>query len=242
LKAGDVQSLLVLPFDNFTGDDQLDYITAGMHSSLIGDMGQIGGLRIISKTTANIFKNLNLSLPEIATQANADAIIEPSVMCYGDTICMQIKVITPFPAEKQIWMGEYKTEKSQILNVYNTVCKQIAQEIKITLTPSEEKILAQAKTVNPEAYDAYLKGQYYWDQLTPEALQMALEYFNKAIELDPDWALPYAGVATFWIGVRQMGLAPSSITVPNIYKYLNKAIELEPNSANTHYTDALAAV
>jgi len=242
LKAGDIQSLLVLPFDNFTGDDQLEYITAGMHSSLIGDMGQIGGLRVISKTTANIFKNLDLSLPEIATQANADAIIEPSVMCYGDTVCMQIKVITPFPEEKQIWMGEYKTEKSQILNVYNTVCKQIAQEIKITLTPSEEKILALAKTVNPEAYDAYLKGQYYWDQLTPEALQMALEYFNKAIKIDPEWAPPYAGVAEFWIGVRQMGLAPSSITVPNIYKYLNKTIELDPNSTLTHYITGLTAV
>ena len=242
LKAGDIQSLLVLPFDNFTGDDQLDYITAGMHSSLIGDMGQIGGLRIISKTTANIYKNLSMSLPEIATQANADAIVEPSVMCYGDSVCLQIKVITPFPEEKQIWMGEYKAEKSQILNVYNTVCKQIAEEIKVTLSPSEEQVLAQAKTVNPDAYDAYLRGQYYWDQLTPEALQMALEYFNKAIDIDPNWAPPYAGVALFWIGVRQMGLAPSSITVPNIYKYLNKAIELEPNSANTHYTDALAAV
>ena len=186
LKAGDIQSLLVLPFDNFTGDDQLDYITAGMHSSLIGDMGQIGGLRIISKTTANIYKNLSMSLPEIATQANADAIVEPSVMCYGDSVCLQIKVITPFPEEKQIWMGEYKAEKSQILNVYNTVCKQIAEEIKVTLSPSEEQVLAQAKTVNPDAYDAYLRGQYYWDQLTPEALQMALEYFNKAIELDAE--------------------------------------------------------
>jgi tetratricopeptide (TPR) repeat protein len=242
LMAGDIQSLLVLPFDNFTGDDQLDYITAGMHSSLIGDMGQIGGLRIISKTTANIYKNLALSLPEIATQANADAIVEPSVMCYGDSVCLQIKVITPFPEEKQIWMGEYKAEKSQILNVYNNVCKQIAQEIKITLTPSEEKVLAQAKTVNPDAYDAYLKGQYYWDQLTPEALQMALEYFNKAIEIDPNWAPPYAGVALFWMGVRQMGLAPSSITVPNLYKYLNKSIELDPNSALTHFITAGTAV
>ena len=242
LKAGDVQSLLVLPFDNFTGDDQLDYITAGMHSSLIGDMGQISGLRIISKTTANIYKNLNLSLPEIATQANADAIVEPAVMCYGDSVCLQIKVITPFPEEKQIWMGEYKAEKSQILNIYYNVCKQIAQEIKITLTPSEEKILAQAKTVTPEAYDAYLKGQYYWDQLTPEALQMALEYFNKAIEIDPEWAPPYAGIVLFWMGVRQMGLAPSSITVPNIYKYLNKTIELDPNSAFTHYITGVVAV
>ena len=242
LRAGDIQSLLVLPFDNLTGDDQLDYVAAGMHSSLIGDMGRISGLRIISKTTANIYKNLEMDLPQMATELNADAVVEPTVMCYGDSVCIQIRVITPFPEEKQIWIGEYKEEKNQILNLYNRVTKQIAEEIKVSLTPQEEEVLAQIKTVNIEAYDAYMKGQYYWDQLTPEALQMALEYFNKAIEIDPEWAPPYAGVAAFWIGVRQMGLAPSSITVPNIYKYLNKTIELDPNSALTHFTTAGAAV
>jgi TolB-like protein len=241
IRAGDIQSLLVLPFDNFTGDDQLDYVAAGMHSSLIGDMGRISGLRIISKTTANIYKNLGMPLPQMATELNADAVIEPTVMCYGDSVCIQIRVITPFPEEKQIWIGEYKEEKSQILNLYNRVSKQIADEIKITLTPHEEEVLAEKRIVNTEAYDAYMKGQYYWDQLTPEALQMALEYFNKAVEIDPGWAPPYAGIATFWMGVRQMGLAPSSITVPNIYKYLNKTIELDPNSALTHFTHGGAA-
>ena len=242
LRAGDIQSLVVLPFDNFTGDDQLDYVAAGMHSSLIGDMGQISGLRIISKTTANIYKHMELSLPEIAKQLNADAVVEPTVTCYGDSVCIQIRVVTPFPEEKQLWIGEYREEKSQILNLYNKVTKQIVDEIRVTLTPREEEALAELKSVNTEAYDAYMKGQYYWDQLTPEALQTALQYFNKAIEIDPDWAPPYAGVALFWIGVRQMGLAPSSITVPNIYKYLNKTIELDPNSALTHATTAGAAV
>jgi len=242
LKAGDIQSLVVLPFDNFTGDDQLDYVAAGMHSSLIGDMGRISGLRIISKTTANIYNHMELSLPEIASQLNADAVVEPMVTCYGDSVCIQIRVVTPFPEEKQLWIGEYKEEKSQILNLYNKVTKQIADEIRVTLSPQEEEALAELRSVNTDAYDAYLKGLYYWDQLTPEALQTALQYFNKAIEIDPEWAPPYAGVALFWIGVRQMGLAPSSITVPNIYKYLNKIIELDPISALTHYTTALAAV
>jgi adenylate cyclase len=241
LHAGDIQSLLILPFDNFTGDDGLDYVAAGMHSSLIGDMGQISGLRVISKTTASIYKNQDMSLPDIATELNVGAVIEPTVMCYGDSVCIQIKVITPFPEEKQIWMGEYKEERSQILNLYNRVAKQIADEIKVSLTPYEEGILAVERTVNKEAYDAYLKGKYYWDQLTPEALQMALEYFNKAIELDPEWAPPHGGVAEFWIGVRQMGLAPSSITVPNIYNNLNKLMELDPNSAYSHYINALTA-
>ncbi len=242
LRAGDIQSLLILPFDNFTGDDGLDYVAAGMHSSLIGDMGQISGLRVISKTTASIYKNLGMSLPDMASELNVGAVIEPTVMCYGDSVCIQIKVITPFPEEKQLWMGEYKEERSKILNLYNRVAKQIASEIKVELTPNEEQSLALERTVNKEAYDAYLRGKYYWDQLTPEALQMALEYFNKAIEIDPEWAPPHGGVAEFWIGVRQMGLAPSSITIPSIYKNLNKTMELDPNSAYSHYLNALAAV
>jgi len=242
LKAGDIQSLLILPFDNFTGDEQLDYVAAGMHTSLIGDMGRISSLRVISKTTANIYKHLDLPLPQIAEELNADAVIEPSVMCYGDSVCLQIRVVTPFPEEKQIWMGEYKAAKEDILNLYNRVSKQIAEEIKISLTPLEEEILAEIRSVNIEAYDLYMKGKYYWDQLTPEALQMALEYFNKAIEVDPTWAPPYAGVAEFWLGVRQMGLAPNSITIPNIYKYLNKAVELDPHSAQTHLLNAAVAV
>jgi TolB-like protein len=242
LKTGDIQSLLVLPFDNFTGDDELDYVAAGMHSSLIGDIGQISGLRVISKTTANMYKTMNLSLPEIAVQSNTQAVVEPTVMCYGDSICIQVRVIIPFPEEKQLWVGEFKEEKSQVLNLYNQITKQIAGEIKVSLTPREEASLAQSKTVNTEAYDLYLKGQYYYDQLTPQALQMALEYFNKAIEIDPDWALPYAGITEYWGGIRQMGLAPSSVTIPNLYKYLNKTIELDPESAYTHYLSAMASV
>jgi len=242
LKAGDIQSLLVLPFDNFTGDDGLDYVAAGMHTSLIGDMGRISGLRVISKTTANIYKHMDLPLPQIAEELNADAVVEPTVMCYGDSICLQIRVVTPFPEEKQIWIGEYKTDKKDILNLYNRVSKQIADEIKVSLTPYEEEVLAETRTVNIEAYDLYMRGKYYWDQLTPEALQMALEYFNKAIEADPTWAVPYFGVADFWIGIRQMGLAPHEITVPNIYKFLNKGMELDPNSARAHYTNAVTAV
>ncbi len=242
LRAGDIQSLLVLPFDNFTGDDRLDYVAAGMHSSLIGDMGRISGLRIISKTTANIYKHMELSLPEIATELNADAVVEPMVTCYGDSVCIQIRVVTPFPEEKQLWIGEYREEKSQILNLYNKISKQIADEIMVTLTPQEKEALSELRSVNTDAYDAYMKGQYYWDQLTPEALQTALQYFNRAIEIDPEWAPPYAGVALFWIGIRQMGLAPSAITVPNIYKYLNKTIELDPTAPLTHYITAAAAV
>lgn len=242
LKAGDIQSLLILPFDNFTGDDQLDYVAAGMHSSLIGDMGQISGLRVIGKTTSSIYNSGEKTLPQIASELNVQAVVEPVVMCYGDSVCIQIRVVTPFPEEKQLWIGEYKAERSQIMTLYNQVTKQIANEVKVQLTPNEIQMLAETKTVNPDAYDAYLKGLYHWDQFTPQSLQLALEYFNRAIEIDPDWAPPHAGIAYYWIAIRQYGLAPPSVTVPLIKNNLEKAFSLDPHSVNTQYVSALTSV
>ena len=183
-----------------------------------------------------------MTLQEIASERNADALIEADVMCHGDTICFQLRVIRAFPEEETLWSEEYREAKSQIQNLYNRITKQIAEEVKMELTPGEEALLAESRTVDPEAYDAYMKGKYYWDQFTSESMERALEYFNLAIEKDPDWGPPYAGIAEFWIAMRQMELAPLSVTVPNIYENLNKATELDPNSANTHYVNALATV
>ncbi|MEN8250535.1 MAG: hypothetical protein ABFS32_16500, partial [Bacteroidota bacterium] len=196
-----------------------------------------------SKTSSKAFKDSDKSIPEIASSLGVDAVVEASVSCIGgDSVCIQIQLVSAYPEEKQLWVQEYITDKSQIENLYHKVTKQISEEINVMLTPQEESLLAESKAVDPDAYDAYLKGKYYWDQLTPEGLQKALEYFNLAIEKDPDWGPPYAGIAEFWIGMRQMGLAPSSVTIPNIYKYLDKATELDPNSANTIYVNALASI
>ncbi len=182
----DIQSLVVLPFDNFTGDDQLEYFVSGMHASLIGDMGKVSGLRVISKTSSNTYKDLDMSVPEIATELAVDAVVETQVMCLGDTICLQVRVVTPFPEEKQLWAAEYREEKSQILVLYNRVTRHIADEVRIKLSPDEERILNESRIVDKEAYDAYLMGLFYWDKLSQESLDKSLEYFKKAIEIDPN--------------------------------------------------------
>ena len=242
LRAGDIQSLVVLPFDNFTGDDQLEYFVEGMHASLIGDMGKVGGLRVISKTSSSIYKNVDMSLPEIAAELAVDAVVETQVMCLGDSICLQVKVVTPFPEEKLLWIADYKEEKSQILNLYNRVTRQIAEEVKIELTPHEELILTQTRTVNKEAYDDYLMGLYYWDKLGKEPLEKALDYFNSAIEHDSQWAPPYAGVAQVWVGMAQMGFVAPQIAGPSIFENLSKALDLDPDFAASHFTQAAIAV
>ncbi len=237
-----IKSIAVLPFENYTGSDELEYFVAGMHSSLIGDIGKISALRVISKTTSNAYKNVEKSISDIASELRVDAVIEASVLGLGDSVLIQVKLVSAFPEEQQLWVQDYYEEKSQILNLYNRVTKEISKEINILLTPREESLLAESRTVDPEAYDAYMKGQYYWGRLSKEGLQKAMDYFNIAIEKDPDWAPPYAGLAEVWIGRMQMHIAVPSIAIPKIYEYINKALDLDPNSANSHYVNALIAV
>ena len=241
IKSGDIESLVVLPFDNFTGDDQLEYFVSGMHASLIGDMGQIGGMRVISKTSSNSYKGADKSIPEIARELGVDAVVESQVMCVGDSICLQIRVVSPFPEEKQLWSADYREEKSQILNLYNRVTRQIASEVRIELSPDEERVLNLDRTVDKEAYDHYLMGLFYWDKLSKESLDKALEYFNRAVAIDPDWAPPYAGIAQVWVGMAQMGHASPEISGPVIMENLNKALELDPDYAASHYTLGIIA-
>jgi TolB-like protein/Tfp pilus assembly protein PilF len=239
IRPGSIQSLVVLPFDNFTGDEQLEYFVSGMHSSLIGDMGKISGLRVISKTSSNTYKGMDMSAPEIASELMVDAVVESTVMCLGDSICLQVKVISAFPEEKQLWIGDYKEEKSQILNLYNRVTKQVADEVKIELTSDEESLLAESKTVNPDAYEMYLKGKFKLGFLSKEDLLAARDYFQKAIEIDNEFAPAYAGMAGVWIVLKQMNFVSPDEANPKLEEYLSKAIQLDSQNVDVYYFDAL---
>ena len=214
-----------------------------MHSGLIGDMGKIGALRVISETSSRVFKGIEMSIPEIASELKVDAVIEASVSCIGgDSVCIQIRLVSAFPEEQQLWVQDFREEKSQILTLYNRVTKQISEEINIILTPLEESLLAETRTVDPEAYDAYLMGQFYWEKLNQESIEKALNYFQIAIEKDPEWADPYAGLANAWGVLGEFNIFPKSETLSKKYKYLNKALELDPNSAQAHYVKAINTV
>jgi len=220
VQAGDIKSLVILPFDNYTGDDQLENMVSGMHALLVGDMGRISGVRVLGKTTSNAYKDVDISATGIASELNVDAVLEASVMCLGDSVCMQFRLVRTTGKEEQLWIADYKEDKSQIINLYNQLTKQIADEIMIELTPEEERLFSKSRTVDREAYDAYLRSYQYWDDLSLESLNKALEYLNLAIEKDPDFAPPYAGIAQVWVGLAQMGFAePRSSRAENLRKH-----------------------
>lgn len=230
-----IKSLIVLPFENFTGDEKLDYVADGMHASLIGDMGKLGALRVIGKTSSSIFKNTGKSAPDIARELHVDALVEPTVTCYGDSVCIQIRVITPFPYEKQLWVADYREDKSKITSLYNRIVKQIADELTIELTPEEERLLSKSGIVDRDAYDEYLKGLNYLEDVDKESLMKALEYLNRAVEKDPGWAPLYTGLTTVWASIVQMGFESPEVAGPKIFENLNKALELDPDNSDSRF-------
>ncbi len=242
IKPGMIKSMVVLPFDNYTGDEQLDYVAAGMHASLIGDIGKVSALRVIGTTSSNFIKNTAKSAPAIAEELDVDLVMEPTLTCYGDTVCILVRAIMPFPKEKQVWVAEYREDKSKILSLWNKIAKQIADEVKVELTPEEKQLLTKSILVDREAYDAYLKGSLYWDDLSRESLYKALDYLNLAVEKDPNWAPLYSGLAKVWVGIAQIGYEKPEIAGPKIFENIQKAMELDPDLSDLHYTLGLIAV
>ena len=236
-----IESVVVLPFDNYTGSEELEYFVAGMHASLIGSIGKISGMRVISKTTSNAFKNTEKSIAEIASELGVDTVIEASVLGLGEKISLQVKLIDAYPEEKQLWMQDYYEEKSQILNLYNTVTKEISNEINVLLTPEEKRILSKSRDVDREVYDAYMRSYQFWDDFNEESLNKAREYLNGAIEKDPDWAPLYTGLAMVWGSLAQQSFEPPSKAYQVVYECLDKALELDPDHADTHHLVALTA-
>ena len=196
---------------------------------------------VLGTKTSNVYKDVAISATEIASEVNVDAIVETSVMCFGDSVCIQFRLVRTSGEEEQLWIADYREDKGQMPNLYNTITKQIADEIKIELTPEEKRLLARSRTVDREAYDAFLKGYNYAGDISHESLLKAREYLNSAIEKDPDWAPLYSSLATVWLGTGGFGIEPLEIAYPKVYENTKKAIELDPDLTEAHYINAWLA-
>lgn len=239
-KAGSLTSIMILPFENYTGDETLEYLVSGMQSELIGEMGQISNLRVISETTSRYYREKGLPLHQIARELGIDAVVEPTVMCHGDSLCVQVKLIGVQKEEKQLWVGDYTEDKSQILNLYSNVSRRIADEVKVELTDEEAHVLAMSRPVDPDAYEAVMKGRFYQLKFTPESLDSAMKFYELAKEIDPEYADAYCGICNVWVFRRQAGLISPAEGNPKAMAALMEAYELD--SMNAEVQGALAAM
>ncbi len=234
-----IRSLAVLPLENLSGDPEQDYFADGMTEALITELGKISALRVISRQSVMRYKDTDKPVPEIARELNVDAVVEGSVLRDGERVRITTQLIRAMP-ERHLWAESYERDLSDVLALQGEVARAIAREIKVVVTPAEETRLASARPVNPEAYEAYLKGRYFWNKRTREELMKGLGYFQQAIERDPAFALAYAGLANSYLLLPQYNLAPPREVMPKAKAALMKALALD-DTLGEAYT-SLAAI
>jgi TolB-like protein/predicted Ser/Thr protein kinase len=230
-----IESIAVLPLENLTGDVEKDYFVDGVTDEVIGELSQISALRVISRQSVMRYRESDKLLPEIARELNVDAVVVGSVQQAGESVRIRVQLIDALPEERNLWGQTYEQPKTEILAMYNEVARAIVNEVQITLTPTEKTRLATARQVNPQAYEAYLKGMSHLYRFTPPEIDAALHYFEQALEADPDYALAYAGISLVW-GVRQQfGLVTPSESTPKAKEAAQRALELDDTLPEVHY-------
>jgi TolB-like protein/DNA-binding winged helix-turn-helix (wHTH) protein/Tfp pilus assembly protein PilF len=230
-----IRSIAVLPLDNLSGDASQDYFSDGMTDELITDLAKIKALRVISRTSVMRYKGTHTSLPEIARTLNVDAIVEGSVLRSGEQVRITAQLIQ-VPADKHLWAESYEGNLSDTLALQNKVARAVAEQIRIEVTSQERAELKSVKKIDPDAYEDYLKGRYFWNKRTADGLKKAVDYFNQAIAKDPNYAAAYSGLADTFalLGDWQYAVMSTKEAVPKAKAAALKALELDDSLGEAH--------
>lgn len=236
-----LRSLAVLPFQNLSGNPSQEYFADGMTDELINNLGQISALRVISNSSAMPYKAAHKPLPQIARELNVEALVEGSVLQFGDKVRINAQLIR-LPADEHIWAHSYEGNIRDTLALQSEVAQAIAQQIGTRLTEREQTALRSSRSVNPTAYEAYLKGRYFWSKRDRDDLRKAIDYFSRAIDADPTYAEAYSGLADSYAlaGDWEYGIFPPDEAFAKAQAAATKALALDSNLSEAHTSLAFA--
>jgi eukaryotic-like serine/threonine-protein kinase len=232
--------LAVLPFENLTGDPEQEYLSDGLTEELITQLGRLHPQRlsVIARTSAMRYKDRSTPLEQIGRELGVDYVLEGSARREGSRVRISATLIH-VADQTQRWTESFDRELAGILALQHDVARGVAHSLALALLPAEEARLAGASRIDPEAYEAYLRGLGYLERGTTATRQTALHFFERALEKDSTFALAHLGIRQAWAGLRQAGVVPSSEAVPKMRAALARALDLDDKLPEVHY--ALAA-
>ena len=233
LSAPRIESVAVLPLANLSRDPEQEYFADGMTEALIANLAQVRALRVISRTSAMHYKGTTETLPQIAHDLNVDAVIEGTVERSGDRVRITAQLVRG-QTDSPMWAKIYERNSQDVLLMQSEVAQAIVSEIKVQLTPQERQRFAGARPVNPQAYDAYLLGDYHASKRNPAAIEKAIEYFQQAIRIDPSYAQAYAGLASAYLERDVWGGLGIGKSADQVRANTLKALELDGELAEAH--------
>jgi TolB-like protein/Tfp pilus assembly protein PilF len=227
------KSIAVLPFDNLSRDPDNAYFAEGVQDEILTRLAKVADLKVISHTSTQHFKSTPENLPEIAKQLGVTNILEGSVQKAGDQVRVNVQLINAM-SDAHLWAETYDRELIDIFAVESEIAKNVAESLQAKLSGSEKTAMAKKPTENPEAYELYLKGRFFWNKRSGVDLRKAIEYFNQAIAKDPNYALAYVGLADSYLLLSSYAAVSPAESLPPARSALKKALDLDDSLAEAH--------
>jgi serine/threonine-protein kinase len=235
------KSLAVLPFVSPAGNQQIEYLTDGITESIINALSQVSGLRVVPRSLTFRYKGLEVDPASVGLALNARTILTGRVAQQGDQLNIQAELVDT-ATESQLWGEQFRQKVSDLMAVQEEIAWQISEALRLKLSPKQRKQLKKRAAVNPEAYDEYLRGRYFWNSWSFEGFRRALEHFERAISHDPLSAMAWAGLGDTYIVMAYYGLVDPRETFPKAQAAAQRANELDPDLADPYVTLGTAAL
>ena len=235
-----IHSLAVLPLENLSGDLEQEYFADGMTAELITELGKISSIRVISRTSVMRYKGIRRPLAQIARELDVDAVVEGEVLRSNDRVRVTAQLIAT-AEDRHIWAEAYDRDLRDVVALQGDVARSIASSIRARVTPTELARINPRRRVDPEAYEAYLKGRYFFEKRTSEGIYKGLEYFQLAIRKDPRYAEAYAGLAKIYQILGSYEMLPPKESHPKAREAANKALQLDAALSEAYTARGLVA-
>ena len=225
-----IESIAVLPLANLSGNPDQEYFADGMTEALIAELSKIRALKVISRTSVMQYKGTKKPLPQIAKELNVDAVVEGSVQRAGGRVRIRAQLIHA-PTDRHLWADSYDRDLRDVLSIQSEVARAVAAGVGVRLMSQDRARLANPRPVKPEAYEAYLKGRYFWNRRTKEGMRKGLEHFRQSIQIEPGYALAYAGIADAYALLSRYDALPPREAMPKAKEAALKALEIDDSLA-----------
>ena len=237
-RGGTIDSIAVLPLENLSRDEGEEYFVSGMTDELISRLARIGDLKVISRTSVMRYRDTTKPLPEIARELKVETVLNGSVLRVGDRVRIAVELIHA-ATDRSIWAESYERDVSDVLRLQSEVAQDVARKIRMRLTEADEERLTMVPPVTAEAHEDYMKGLYYLNMRTPEALETGLQHFESSIEKDSGFAPAYAGVADACILLAGYSVQDPGMNYEKAREAALRAIEIDEKLAEAHASLAM---
>ncbi len=226
-------SIAVLPLENLSGDPEQQYFVSGMQDALIAGLSRISALKVTSKTSTMQYQDTVLAIPRIAAQLGVAKLIEGTIYKVDDRVRITVKLVDA-RADEHIWTETFENDVKDVMMLQNEVALAIAQQVEVTITPVEKAQMRSAKSVNPAAYEAFLKGQFHVERFTPQDMMLAAQYYQQALNIDPDYPLAHWGLSKLCGFQAQVGLITPEEAQARCLPPIEKALALDDSLPEAH--------